>query len=154
MAEQIVLVAGTRAATLDIEPFAGLDEDGAPFLLEAAEEGGDRTPSARDSACKVVSDGEVMPFSIFDSMPSEMSVATARSATVYRASCGTPAPRGRSPLQHFSRVSRMACGFCVSGARMVLPYAETFGSGFALHRQGWRQPWIGSLFSHVATPGL
>ncbi len=40
------------------------------------------TPSARDSDCNVVSEGEVMPFSILDSMPSERLVVAARSAIV------------------------------------------------------------------------
>lgn len=40
------------------------------------------TPSAWASDCSVVSDGDVLPFSIFDSMPSEMPVAEARSAPV------------------------------------------------------------------------
>ena len=89
------------------------------------------TPSARDSACSVVSDGEVMPFSIFDSMPSEMSVATARSATVmpsFLRNARTSRPIATSST--FSLVSRTACGFWVSGGRIVRPsLAAPFNDG-------------------------
>ncbi len=40
------------------------------------------TCSARERACSVASEGEVIPFSIFDSMPADRPEALASSATV------------------------------------------------------------------------
>lgn len=82
MAEQIILMAGARAAPFELDALACLDEDGIARFLEAAKKAVSGTPSARDRDCSVVSDGEMLPFSIFDSMPSEMPVAAARSVTV------------------------------------------------------------------------
>lgn len=82
MAEQIILMAGARAAPFELDALPRLDEDGIARFLIAAKKAVSGTPSARDSDCSVVSDGEMLPFSIFDSMPSEMPVAAARSVTV------------------------------------------------------------------------
>ena len=78
VAEQLVLMAGPRAAPLDGQALPRLDEGGvADFLI-----GAEQAPSPAHAApatglAAIDSDGEVAPFSILDSMPADMSAALA-----------------------------------------------------------------------------
>ena len=75
MAEQLILVAGARAAPLDQRgPSPALTNTASRRSSKRRNNAVTGTPSALDSACSVVSDAEVTPFSIFDSMPSERPV--------------------------------------------------------------------------------
>jgi hypothetical protein len=67
VAEQIVVVPGLGATTLDVDAGAGLDERAVAALFGLAKE---------------ASDAEMLPFSIFDSMPVEIPAEVPSSATV------------------------------------------------------------------------
>ena len=82
VAEQAVLVARFGAPALDDDAGAGFDERAVALFLEGREEGGERHVQRVGEACRLASEGEIWPFSIFDSMPPDNPAEAASSETV------------------------------------------------------------------------
>jgi hypothetical protein len=77
---------------LHLHAFAGLGVNRIVDVLRSAGRSAvTGTLSACDRLCSVVSEGEVLPFSIFDSMPMESPVSSDSSLTVIR--CAWRKPR-------------------------------------------------------------
>ena len=135
MAEQIVLVAGAGAAPLDLQPFAGLDEDGAALLLEAAEEGGHRHAERVGQRLQRGQRGRGDAVLDLRQHAERQAGGAARSATVmpsFLRKARTSRPIATSST--FSLVSRTACGFCVSGGRMAWTSATAALNDFSGRR--------------------
>jgi len=82
MAEQLVAVPRLRAPAFDQDALTGADIGAVAPLLESAKKLVMGTLSARASACSVEREGDVPPFSIFDSIPGESSASVANSVAV------------------------------------------------------------------------
>ena len=82
MAEQLVAMARLGAATLDQDALARAHIGAVAPLLEIGEEARQRHVERARERLKVESEGEVPPFSIFDSMPGESPASAASSVAV------------------------------------------------------------------------
>ena len=82
MTQEIVEMSGLGTAALDPHARSSLDERAVPSFVALANKRVMGTLSALARASSVPSDGEILPFSIFESIPAEIPAAAPSSATV------------------------------------------------------------------------
>lgn len=125
MTKEVVLMPGPCAGAVDGNALTGRCVHGLALSPKPRKNDVSGTDSAFASVCNVVSEGEVLPFSILESIPTEIAVCFDRSATVMF--CCLRKARNSRPMatsSTFSSFSVVRCGFCVSLVK-VHPFNDT-----------------------------